>query len=153
MAQSLGLIFGSLIIIILASSTGFATSITKLIKFNGVVYGTEAEIYKTKLEVEKLIQAQFAFHHWKAIFMISLYIASAVIVCSRFKEIDKDGRFYASQVFKDGLLVPSLPYLVEFPENKNSQQHWKERAAKLHQLKIKFKEFSKHSLITYETYT
>lgn len=114
LAQSFGLFLGCLTAIVVAGSTGFSSAMSELILFNGEFYGSKDEIYKKKMQVEKLIAAQYNYHHWIDVFMVLIYISSALIIYLRFKEIDKDGRLYASKVFKDGLLVPTLPDMVEF---------------------------------------
>lgn len=82
-----------------------------------------------------------------------LFILSAVVIWSKFKEVDHGGRFYASQVFMDGLLVPTLPDLVDFGPQKNTEKDWKERRQDMQFLQLRFKNFCKHSLMGYEHYT
>jgi len=117
-AQNFGLFLGSVSVLSIASATKFASALSKILKLDEVIVaGTSKERIKTKVEIYGLIQAQYRFHVTVAFYVACALILAAVVVITCFKEVDRDGRHYASQVFKDGLLVASIPGEVNFTDN------------------------------------
>ena len=102
-AYNVGLFLGCIAVKLMASITDFGEALTVIIKYNDKYYGTEDEIFEEKKKLYSLIVCQYNFHRWSAFLIIVTFILSAIIIWMKFNEVDHGGRFYASQVYKDGL--------------------------------------------------